>query len=114
MVGGFLSDAAGWRWLYWIQLVLSGIIFLLITFTVPETFAPTILARRARKMRKDSGHDKYVTEMELDQQPLGLKLRVFLVKPFQLLFLEPIVMLLSLYACVIYGLLYMFFVACKY
>lgn len=62
-------------------------------------------------MRKDLGTDKYVTEMELDQQPFAQKLRVFLLRPFQLLFLEPIVMFLSLYACVIYGLLYMFFVS---
>jgi MFS family permease len=107
LVGGFLSDAAGWRWLYWVQLILSGVIFILITFTVPETYAPTILSRRAKKMRKDLGTDKYVTEMELDQQPLAQRLRVFLLRPFQLLLLEPIVMFLSLYACVIYGLLYM-------
>ena len=110
-MGGFLSDAAGWRWLYWLQLILSGIIFILITFTVPETYAPTILSRRAKKMRQELSDDKYVTEMDLDQQPLPQKLRVFLFRPFQLLFLEPIVMFLSIYACVIYGLLYMFFVA---
>lgn len=111
LVGGFLSDALGWRWLYWIQLILSGVVLLLITFTVPETFAPTILSRRAKAMRKDLGNDRYVTEMELDQQALFQKLRVFLFRPFQLLFLEPIVFFISLYACVIYGLLYMFFVA---
>src|SRR5271168_2312582 len=47
LVGGFLSDAAGWRWLYWIQLILAAIVRILITFTVPETYAPTILAARA-------------------------------------------------------------------
>ena len=62
-------------------------------------------------MRKELDDDKYVTEMDLDQQPLGQRLRGFVLRPFQLLFLEPIVMFLSLYACVIYGLLYMFFVA---
>lgn len=86
-------------------------IFLLITFTVPETYAPTILSRRAKKLRKDQNDDKYVTEMDIDQQPLPQRLRVFLIRPFQLLLLEPIVMFLSLYACVIYGQLYMFFIA---
>ena len=27
LVGGFLGDAKGWRWLYWIQLILSGVVF---------------------------------------------------------------------------------------
>src|SRR6202023_10319 len=43
--------------------------------------------------------------------PLGERLRIFLIRPFQLLFGELIVFLLSLYMSVLYGLLYMFFVA---
>lgn len=111
LVGGFLSDAAGWRWLYWIQLILAGIVWVLITFTVPETYAPTILARRAAKLRKETNEPDYITEQELDMRPLSERLRVFLIRPFQLLFGELIVFLISLYMSVLYGLLYMFFVA---
>nr|OQO24764.1 hypothetical protein B0A51_07789 [Rachicladosporium sp. CCFEE 5018] len=111
LVGGFLSDALGWRWLYWIQLILSGAIYILMTFTVPETYAPTILSKRAKKLRKDTGDSKYVTEQDIDLRPLKERLRVFLIRPFQLLFLEPIVFFISLYMSVLYGLLYMFFVA---
>ncbi len=39
------------------------------------------------------------------------QLRIFLLRPLQLLFLEPIVFFISLYMSVLYGLLYMFFVA---
>lgn len=111
LVGGFLSDAAGWRWLYWIQLILSAIVWILITFTVPETYAPTLLARRAKKMRKETGDSGYVTEQELDTRTFSSRLIVFLIRPFQLLFRELIVLLISLYMSVLYGLLYMFFVA---
>ena len=111
LVGGFLSDALGWRWLYWIQLCLSAFCWLLITFTVKETYAPTILARRAKKMRKETGNDRFVTQLDLDERPLGQRLRIFLLRPFQLLFVEPIVLFISLYMSVLYGLLYMFFVS---
>ncbi|KAF2012193.1 multidrug resistant protein [Aaosphaeria arxii CBS 175.79] len=111
LVGGFLSDAEGWRWLYWIQLILSFVVWVLITFTVPETYTPTLLARRAKKMRKESGDDKFVTEEDLDMRPFAQRLWLFLVRPFQLLFLEPIVLFISVYMSVLYGLLYMFFVA---
>lgn len=111
LVGGYLSDAAGWRWLYWIQLILSFIVWVLITFTVPETYAPTILARRAKKMRKETGSDEHVTEQDLDLRPFTERLSIFLVRPLQLLFTEWIVFLISLYMSVLYGLLYMFFVA---
>ena len=111
LVGGFLSDAAGWRWLYWIQLILSGVVFLLISLTVPETSAATILSRRAAKIRKETNDSRFTTEKELDPRPLIEKLKIFLIRPLQLLLREPIVMFLSLYMSVLYGLLYMFFVA---
>jgi MFS family permease len=111
LVGGFLSDATNWRWLYWIQLILSFVVWVVITFTVPETYAPTILARRAAKLRKSTGDNGHVTEAELDPRPFSERLRVFMIRPFQLLFGELIVFLMSLYMSVLYGLLYMFFVA---
>lgn len=111
LVGGYLSDAAGWRWLYWIQLILSFVVWVLITFTVPETYAPTLLARRAKKMRKETGSEDFVTEQDLDLRPFTERLTIFLIRPLQLLFGELIVFLISLYMSVLYGLLYMFFVA---
>lgn len=111
LVGGFLSDAAGWRWLYWIQLIMAFVVWVLITFTVPETYAPTILARRAKKLRKETKDESYVTEQDIDLRPMSERLGVFLLRPFQLLFGELIVLLISLYMSVLYGLLYMFFVA---
>jgi len=111
LVGGFLSDAYGWRSLYWIQLIMSFVAWVGISFTVPETYTPTLLAQRAKKMRKETGDDKFVTEEDLDLRPLSQRLRLFLLRPFQLLFQELIVFFISLYMSVLYGLLYMFFVA---
>jgi multidrug resistance protein len=110
LVGGYLGTL-GWRWLYYIQLILSGVAWLLITFTVPETYAPKLLTTRAKKLRKETGEAKYVTETELDIRPFSERLRIFLIRPLQLLFLEPIVLFISIYMSVLYGLLYMFFVA---
>lgn len=111
LAGGFLSDAVGWRWLYWLTLILSGIVWALISFTVPETYAPTILARRAKKLRTETGEQDWVTEQDLDMRPLGERMRIFLVMPLKLLFGELIVLLISIYMSILYGLLYMFFIA---
>ena len=110
LVGGYLGTL-GWRWLYWIQLILSGVAWALITLTVPETYAPILLTSRAKKLRKETGDSKYVTEKELDTRPFGERLRIFLIRPLQLLFLEPIVLFITVYMSVLYGLLYMFFIA---
>lgn len=111
LVGGFLYEAGGWRWLYWIQLIISGVVYAVLVLTVPETYAPTILQRRAERLRKETGDESYVTEQDLERRPLGETLRICLVRPLQLLFGELIVLLISLYMSVLYGLLYMFFVA---
>jgi len=107
LVGGFLTDAKGWRWAYWLTLILAGTVYLAMVFTVPETYAPTLLARRAAKMRKETGDETWVTEQDIDERPFADRMRVFLVRPFQLLFGELIVFLISVYMSVLYGLLYM-------
>ena len=111
LVGGFLSEAAGWRWLYWIQLILTATCWILITFTVPETYAPTLLSRRASKLRKETHDKSYLTELELNARPLSATLKICMTRPFVLLFRELIVFLITLYMSVLYGLLYMFFIA---
>ena len=102
LAGGFLFGALGWRWLYWIQLILSGVAWLLITFTVPETFAPTLLSKRASTMRKELNDDRYTTEKELDLRPFAERMKIFLLRPVQLLTRELIVVLLALYMAVLY------------
>ncbi|KAL2886577.1 putative MFS-type transporter [Ceratocystis lukuohia] len=111
LVGGYLYDGTSWRWLYYIQIILAAVIWILITFTVPETYTPTILARRADRLRKQTGSQEWVTEQELDKRPIGETLIIFILRPFRLLFGELIVLLISLYMSVLYGLLYMFFIA---
>lgn len=100
----------GWRWLYWIQLILSSVAFILMIFTVPETYAPTLLSRRAARLREETGDESYVPEQSVSDKHLTQTLRVFLLRPFQLLFTEPIVFFVSVYMTVLYGLAYMFFV----
>lgn len=108
LVGGFIADNLGWRWLYWITLIIAGVIYLLMVFTVPETYAPTLLSRRAAKLRQETGDTQIVTEEELDIRPFWERMQIFLIRPFQLLFGELIVFLISLYMSVLYGLLYMY------
>lgn len=78
---------------------------------VPETYAPVILSRRARALRKRTGDSSYISEHDLHHRTFKEIGTIYLARPFKLLFTEPIVTLFSLYAAVLYGLLYMIFVA---
>ncbi|KAK9447516.1 major facilitator superfamily domain-containing protein [Limtongia smithiae] len=111
IVGGYIGDTVSWRWIYYVLLIFSGFILALVTFTIPETYAPTILARRAKKLRKETGDQSYVTDLERNKRPLKEMIKISMVRPIVLLFGELIVFLISIYMSVIYGLLYMFFFA---
>ncbi|KAL8290169.1 hypothetical protein RQP46_003108 [Phenoliferia psychrophenolica] len=75
---------------------------------VPETYSPVLLRRRALKLSRNTG-DVYVSiyDLKLDTSETMLhKLKVTLVRPLVLLTTETIVLLLALYASIIYGTLY--------
>ncbi|KAJ8103769.1 major facilitator superfamily domain-containing protein [Lipomyces tetrasporus] len=111
IVGGFIGDTVDWRWIYYVMLIFTGVVYILVCFTIPETYAPELLKRRAKKLRKQTGDNSYVTDLERSPRPIGEMIAVNLYRPFILLFGELIVFLISIYMSVIYGLLYMFFFA---
>ncbi|GES59292.1 MFS multidrug transporter [Aspergillus terreus] len=110
--GGFLGMNAGWRWVMGFLGAFAGVVWILGSLTVPETYAPVLLRRRADKLSQISGK-VYRSKLDIDQGRPTLKeaFSVALSRPWILLFREPIVFLLSLYMAIVYGTLYMLFAA---
>ncbi|KZT27656.1 MFS general substrate transporter [Neolentinus lepideus HHB14362 ss-1] len=108
LVGGFIGMQVGWRWLFWVNMIFAAVCAVLVTI-MPETYAPVLLKKRAARMRKEQGRDNIVTEQELFPRPFSEVLVETLIRPFQMLLTEPILLLMSLYISLIYGLLYAFF-----
>ncbi|KAJ7165627.1 MFS general substrate transporter [Mycena crocata] len=108
IVGGFVGEKLGWRWILWVNMIFAGVILLLCS-TLPETFAPTILRKRAERLRAKTGRDDIATEQELFKASFARILTETLIRPFQMIVTEPILLLMSLYIALIYGLLYAFF-----
>ncbi|KAH7136396.1 major facilitator superfamily transporter [Dactylonectria macrodidyma] len=112
IAGGFLGAAGGWRWIQGLMASFTGVSLILCTICVPETYAPVLLRRRAAKLSKITGK-VYVSSVDAHQsrQSVGQVLRRTLLRPWILLFREPIVLLTAIYLAVIYGTLYLFFAA---
>ncbi|KAK8050322.1 hypothetical protein PG994_012052 [Apiospora phragmitis] len=110
LVGGFAVEKETWRWTIWELMWLSGATLILVFF-LPETSSANILYRRARRLRKLTGNDKLICEPELVGQEMTGKdiASMVLVRPFSMLFTEPIVFALDLYIALVYGLLYIWF-----
>ncbi len=58
VISGFLAPV-GWRWEFWAGLIIAGVSCVPIV-VVPETYAPVIPARRARRLRDETEIEGYV------------------------------------------------------
>ncbi|KAJ5734952.1 uncharacterized protein N7483_000077 [Penicillium malachiteum] len=58
IIGGFVYQYLGWRWINWVVLICSGVSFVLMFF-VKETYAPALLRQRARKRQQETGDQRW-------------------------------------------------------
>ena len=112
VIGGFLGETAGWRWVMGFMAVFSGLLWILGTLLVPETYAPVLLRRRSEKLSKITGK-VYRSKLDIERGQVSISeaFKTSPSRPWILLFREPIVLILSIYMAIIYGTLYLLFAA---
>ncbi|EED11808.1 conserved hypothetical protein [Talaromyces stipitatus ATCC 10500] len=115
ILGGFIVQSRlGWRWTAWINLIAAGLFMIIALPIVPETYQPVILQRRAARLRLKTGNWAYHSRMDETHPGAGDMLVRYVKRPFQMLFLEPILLCITLYLAVIYGILYLLFESYPY
>ncbi|RFU30930.1 hypothetical protein B7463_g5429, partial [Scytalidium lignicola] len=110
IISGFTSATIGWRWAFWIGLIYAGISLSIVVF-LPETFGPILLARRARKMRKQDPSIQTVAPRDLEKTDLNQLLTVVITRPLRMLVSELIVTATCAYLALVYAIFYMSFQA---
>ncbi|KAG8969210.1 hypothetical protein FRC05_001174 [Tulasnella sp. 425] len=112
IVGGYIDvGGASWRWLFWVLTMFAAVCFFLILFTVPETYAPIIQKQKAARMRKETGDQRYFSEIEAQDMHWKQRMETVLGRPFKVLFMEPMLIALTLYMSFVYGCIYLLFEA---
>lgn len=109
VLGGFIFQYLGWRWDNWIVLILAGV-GTLTMLTVKETYAPMILRRKAARMRKETDDERWWSRYDNRISKIDL-VKINLMRPFVLFFTEPILWFFNFWISLIYGILYLCFVA---
>ncbi|KAF7864362.1 hypothetical protein EAF04_006496 [Stromatinia cepivora] len=110
IISGFISPALGWRWTFWIVLIVAGASWIPLVF-LPETYGPVLLLKRAKKLRKETGNPEIFAPIELEKQDLKQMITVTLTRPVRMLFFELIVLAACSYLALAYGIFYMYFEA---
>ncbi|KAE8138709.1 major facilitator superfamily domain-containing protein [Aspergillus pseudotamarii] len=109
VLGGFINSHLDWRWTYYIMIIWSAVLLICMIFFAPETYHPIILRARARALRQETGNERYRAPMEDNTKTWRQIIIVALLRPFQLLFLEPMCLCLDIYSAILLGILYLFF-----
>ncbi|KZZ94018.1 MFS drug transporter [Ascosphaera apis ARSEF 7405] len=110
-ISGYVSTTIGWRWVFWIDLCFNGFTAPWI-FLLPETYGPIILKRRAAQLRKETGHNKIVSQFDIeDRRNLKKMAKVTLTRPMRMFVRESIVLFTCLYLALVYAIFYLFFQA---
>ncbi|KAM5342196.1 hypothetical protein ACJ41O_015227 [Fusarium nematophilum] len=105
-VGAYVSRAAGWRWDFWLIIIMAGVALIVSLTSLRETHPPTILKRRAKKLQKSTG----ISDFQSQREPGGLQLIITsIIRPVKMLTTSPLIIGLSLLSAVAYGVLYLMF-----
>ncbi|KAI8672220.1 MFS domain-containing protein [Fusarium sp. Ph1] len=110
IISGFAGPSIGWRWVFWIALIVAGVTLALIAF-LPETYGPILLSRRARKIRKEDPASRAIAPRDLESTDLRQLLTVVLTRPLRMFIFEPIVTTTCAYLSLVYTIFYMSFQA---
>ncbi|KAI9046987.1 hypothetical protein LZ554_009062 [Drepanopeziza brunnea f. sp. 'monogermtubi'] len=108
IAGGFITQGIGWRWVFRILASCSFVVTTVSLFFLDETYSPTLLARRAASLRKQHSEPAYRSKYASDL-PARTVFANALKRPLKMLFMSPIVALLSIHVAFVYGLLYLLF-----
>ncbi|KAL1650867.1 hypothetical protein SLS58_000986 [Diplodia intermedia] len=112
VASGYLA-VISWRWAFWLGLIIAGAAWVPLLAT-PETYAPVILERRAKRLRKESSggeDDNVFAPMELEPRDWRHVATVVLTRPIRMMLFEWIVLFSCLYLAFVYAVFYMFFQA---
>ena len=111
LLGAAMADAKSFRFIFWFLMWICSATFITLTFFVPETLPRSILHRRAKRLRKETGDSKYYTRAEKEDSAIEIKpfLKELFYRPFVLIASAPSVLSFDIYIALAYGCCYLFF-----
>ncbi|KAE8452659.1 hypothetical protein EG329_013918 [Mollisiaceae sp. DMI_Dod_QoI] len=108
VAGGYLAQAAGWRWVFWVITIAMGILTISMFLFAEETYGKIILERKAAKLRRETGNLAIKSSLHAGISSKEVFKRA-LVRPLKLLLFSPIVLALSIFQGLCFGCLYLLF-----
>ncbi|KAH7316906.1 major facilitator superfamily domain-containing protein [Stachybotrys elegans] len=109
VAGGYIVQYLNWHWVFWVSVIAGGVITVAAFFVLDETYAPTILAAKAKRLRKETGNPDLYSVLEDRGKTQTQHIQRAIARPMKMLIRLLPITVLALYAAVSYGVLYLMF-----
>jgi hypothetical protein len=96
--------------IFYIQIIYNAALIPIFYIILKETRGDVILAKRAKKLRKETGKEIYA-ESELEKTSVLKMLKISFMRPTKMLLTEPVVIFFTLWISFAWGILFLFFSA---
>lgn len=105
-LGAVVAQATSWRWIFWGASILNACIVGSAIILFPETSAASILGKKARKLRVQTGHPYHTAYDNAAEEKFSKKMWNSMSRPVKLLITQPILLLVSIFMAYGFGVLY--------
>lgn len=113
IMGGFIAQRAGWRWVYWVLLIACACLsggFLVVS---KETNAAVLVRAKTRRLIKQTGREYLKSAYDAGKSSSELRvtsvLAIGIARPFRMILSSPVLPLLALYLSFLFSLSYLIF-----
>ncbi|RCK57287.1 putative drug/proton antiporter YHK8 [Candida viswanathii] len=114
LLSGFINTYLFFRWTFYVFIMWSGAMLLLVILFVPETYEPINLKRKAKRIRKATGDDRYYAPIEIEKATLYETILTSSRRPFMLLLRDNMTAVLNAYTAFTLAVVYLFFISFPY
>ncbi|GAA5900772.1 hypothetical protein JCM5296_004891 [Sporobolomyces johnsonii] len=104
---GYLSQIKGFRYVNWVLFAMSGAFTLSMFFILDETRASVLLSRKAAKLRKETGDERYMSKDDFERGSLSEMMKTSLGRPIKMLCREPVLIAFTAWISFTWGVLYL-------
>lgn len=94
---GYLAQVKGFRYVSWALFAMSGAFAVFMPFVLDETRASVLLSRKAAKLRKTTGDNRYQSKDDFERASLAEMFKTSLGRPVRMLLMEPVLLAITLW-----------------
>ncbi|KAI1475591.1 MFS general substrate transporter [Daldinia eschscholtzii] len=112
LIGAFIAGSIGWRWSFWIVLIPSALITLILAIFLPETNHKVLLQRKVKCLSKELKRTDLKTCYDAEESGKVSQLSILrtgMLRPLKMLIFAPMIFIQSLYVSFIYGSVYLMY-----